>query len=147
MVDGLDSMKKKYKAPKTRKTGNNEIIKILKEKEAHSKIKLSEKETEEILDNQWRYSKKIKSIIKDIDSYEQTPELAIFLAKLGVLKELFDNYTDELWIENYPTFWISEEELKFLYDMSNKISKKKEHNHSTFELEDEIDEYFNKKVA
>jgi hypothetical protein len=31
--------------------------------------------------------------------------------------------------------------------MSNKISKKKEHNHSTFELEDEIDEYFNKKVA
>ena len=147
MVDGLDSMKKKYKAPKTRKTGNNEIIKILKEKEAHSKIKLSEKQTEEILDNQWRYSKKIKSIIKYIDSYEQTPELAIFLAKLGVLKELFDNYTDELWIENYPTFWISEEELKFLYDMSNKISKKKEHNHSTFELEDEIDEYFNKKVA
>ena len=66
---------------------------------------------------------------------------------MGILKELFDNYTDELWIENYPTFWISEEDLKFLYDMSNKISKKKEHNHSTFELEDEIDEYFNKKVA
>lgn len=113
------------------------------------KKELTESELEWIIDD----TNKAKDIMRNLDKYVLNLELAITLAKAWVFhkNDLFPtkkHYATRVAIIPvgktmwYPDFWIAEDDINYLCDMSAKINKEKKSNHATFDLEDEIDEYF-----
>lgn len=129
-----------------RGTTNLELFKIL---EIKPPKELTEQELEWLIDN----VNQAKDVMRNLDKYTLNSKLAIALTKAWVfhITDLIPTHwidsLDHVHLMNieYADFWIEENDINYLHDMSVKIQNEKISNHSTFRLEDEIDEYFKNK--